>query len=329
MQPMPSLPRSQVAFAARFGTELACIEHLAALRWPGGFQCLCGGTEAWHLPSRPRVFQCTSCERHHSVTAGTVMHRTKVPLVEWFWAAWMLAQDKRGVSALMLARVLDRRYETVWRLLHKLRAALAEDPAAFPLEGVVEVDETYTGGKTSKGKGGRSLSDHRRALVVLVTERKEVPNLRGGIRGSGFVCGDTRMRVVDSAGASPLLGFVKEVCATGTTVVSDGWSAYGKATAAGFVHDRQVEGKPENASALFPLVHTLFANMKTWINGTFHGVGKTWLPAYVQEFTYRLNRRAQVGEGNLWSYVLRRLMRGGWIPWDERNKAVEPRRRAA
>lgn len=324
-----SAPHTLIEFAARFATETDCASHLARLRWPRGFQCDCGGTRAWHLPSRPRVFQCAECERHYSVTAGTVMHRSKVSLVEWFWAAWTFAQDKRGVSALHLSRLLHRRYETVWRLLHKLRDALAEDPTAFPLEGVVEIDETYTGGKTSKGKGGRSLSDPRRSLVVLATERKPAEPGAGGIRGSGFVCGDTRIKVVEAANAVNLLGFVKEVCAPGTTIVSDGWSAYGQAGAGGFDHQPTVEGRPENASELFPLVHTLFANMKVWINGTFHGVSKTWLPAYVQEFAYRLNRRAHIAAGDLWGFAIRRLVRGAWKPWALRHEAMADRRRAA
>jgi transposase-like protein len=321
-------PRTLLAFAKRFPDDAACAVFLATLRWPTGFRCPCGGTRAWHHASRPRVFQCASCRRQFSVTAGTIMHRAKVPLVEWFWAAWAFAQDKRGVSALQLSRVLGRRYETVWRLLHKVRDALAEDPKAFPLEGVVEVDETYTGGKTTKDRKGRSLKDPRRGLVVLATERKVTDAGDPGIRGSGVRCGDTRMAVVESAGARDLLGFLATVCAPGTTVRTDGWSGYGAAAERGFAHVRIVEGRPENGSELFPLVHTLFANMKAWINGTFHGVSKTWLPAYVKEFAYRLNRRHRIHEGELWTFALRRLVRGSWRTWAARDAEMEPRRAA-
>lgn len=328
MQPDQETPQSLVAFARRFTDERACATYLAELRWPGGFRCPCGGTRAWHHTARPRVFQCADCRQQHSVTAGTVMHRTKVPLVEWFWAAWTFAQDKRGVSALHLSRLLGRRYETVWRLLHKLRDALAEDPAAFPLKGVVEVDETYTGGKTSRGRGGRSLADPRRGLVVLATERKPTEAGDPGVRGTGVRCGDTRMAVVESAGAKDLLGFLTTVCAPGTTVRTDGWSGYNGAGDAGLDRLRLIEGRPENGSVLFPLVHTLFSNMKVWISGTFHGVSKTWLPAYVKEFAYRLNRRFRIHEGDLWSFALRRLVRGTWRPWAVRNDEMAPRRPA-
>lgn len=256
------------------------------------------------------------------------MHRAKIPLVEWFWAAWLFGQDKRGVSALQLSRLLERRYETAWRLLHKIRDSLAEDPNAFPLTGVIEVDETYTGGKVSKGHGGRSLSDPRRALVVLAVERQAVEAGNPGIRGTGLRCGRAQIAVVEDASTESLLGFVKRVCAKGATVRTDGWSSHFQATPAGFDHVRLVEGRPENASELFPLVHTLFANMKTWINGTFHGVSKTWPPAYVKEFVYRLNRRRQAQKGALWQFLLRRVLCAKWRAWDVRDAEMESRRRA-
>jgi hypothetical protein len=238
------------------------------------------------------------------------MHRTKVPLVDWFWAAWYFAQDKRGVSALHLSRLLERRYETVWRLLHKLRAALAEDDSAFPLEGLVETDEAYLGGKSTKERGGRSLKDPRRALVVCVAERLKSESGKPGVRGTGVHLGAARFAVVPNATKASLVGFLRDVCAEGTEVMSDGWKAYDLAQT-DLGHLRVVVGDPKRASELLPLVHTLFANLQVWIAGTFHGVSKKWLPRYVQEFNYRLNRRYL--EGTLWNYVLRRAVRKPWL----------------
>jgi hypothetical protein len=238
------------------------------------------------------------------------MHRSKVPLVEWFWAAWYLAQDKRGVSALHLSRVLGRRYETVWRLLHKLRAALSEDDSAFPLEGLVETDEAYLGGKSTKQRGGRSLKDPRRALVVCAAERCRSERGKPGVRGTGVHCGSARFAVVDNAGKNSLVGFLRGVCAAGTQVMSDGWKAY-DLSQTDLGHLRLVVGDPKRASEVLPLVHTLFANLQVWIAGTFHGVSKKWLPRYVQEFNYRLNRRHH--EGTLWDYVLRRAISQSWL----------------
>jgi len=321
-------PQTLLTFAQRYGDEFACAVALAELRWPDGFTCDCGCRKAWHLRSRPRVFQCRNCRRQYSVTAGTVMHRSKVSLVEWFWAAWALGQDKRGVSALHLSRLLGRRYETVWRLLHKVRAALAERPDAFPLVGIVEVDETYTGGKVSQGKGGRCLDDPRRDVVVLAVERKVTRHPDPGIRRSGVRCGSARMAVLPSASGKDLMAFIESSVAKGQMVRTDGWSGYRRATAAGFEHFRLVEGDPASAAVLFPLVHTIFSNLKAWLNGTFHGVSSTWLPACIAEFNYRFNRRAFVHDGQLWWYVLRRLVQGAWRPWKERTAEYDARRAA-
>jgi hypothetical protein len=241
------------------------------------------------------------------------MHRSKVSLVEWFWAAWCVGQDKRGVSALQLSKMLGRRYETVWRLLHKLRVALAEDDAVFPLHGVVEVDEAYVGGKTTTDRGGRSLKDPRRSLVVAAVERQECRPGNPGVRGTGTRCGAARFSVVDHADAESLVGFVGRVCAKETTVVSDGWRAYDQLGNRDFDHIRIVLGKPEHASEALPLIHTLFSNFEAWLCGTFHGVSKRWLPRYAQEFVYRLNRRHN--EPKLWHYILRRAITRTWFPY--------------
>ena len=127
-------------FAARFGTEERCIAHLAGLRWPGGFVCAgCGGRQAWRLKARPRVYECASCHRQESATAGTVFHRTRTGLCKWFLAAYLMGRDKRGVSAKFLQRELGVAYQTAWTMAHKLRHGLSEDPAR-PLHGFLEAD---------------------------------------------------------------------------------------------------------------------------------------------------------------------------------------------
>ncbi len=309
----PDLPTSALSFSRRYQDEKACAAQLAALRWPEGFRCRrCEGREAWQLESRPRVFECRSCHAQNSVTAGTVMHRSKVSLQEWFWAAWALSQDKRGVSALQLSKQLGRRYETVWHLLHKLRAALAEDFSAFPLHGVVEVDEAYIGGKTSPRKGGRSLSDHRRSLVVCAVERR-VPKEENhpGIRGNGVIAGAAALVALPAASEKELVGFLKRSCGPGTTIRSDGWASYNGSVEQGLKHDKNIVLDPKLASEILPIVHTMFANLRSWLNGTFHGVSRTWLPRYLQEFRWRFNRRHR--EKHLWAYLLRRTMRKPWV----------------
>src|SRR5467141_1824360 len=131
-------------FTARFGTEERCIEHLAGLRWPSGFVCSgCGGRGAWRLKARPRVYECGTCHRQESVTAGTVFHRTRTDLTKWFLAAYLMGREKRGVSAKFLQRELGVAYQTAWTIVHKLRHGLSEDPT-WPIGGYPEAAETFT-----------------------------------------------------------------------------------------------------------------------------------------------------------------------------------------
>ena len=117
-------------FVVQFDTEEKCIEHLAGLRWPGGFACAgCGRRQAWRLKTRPRVYECATCHRQESATAGTVFHRTRTDLTKWFLAAYLMGRDKRGVSAKFLQRELGVAYQTAWTMAHKLRHGLSEDPS--------------------------------------------------------------------------------------------------------------------------------------------------------------------------------------------------------
>src|SRR2546423_12267109 len=153
-------------FAARFGTEERCIEHLAELRWPGGFVCAgCGGRQAWRLKARPRVYECTACHRQESVTAGTVLHRTRTDLSKWFVAAYLMGRDKRGVSAKFLQRELAVAYQTAWTMAHKLRHGLS-GAAGRPLRGFLEADGTFIGGRADPPRRGPSTNHPAKSLVA-------------------------------------------------------------------------------------------------------------------------------------------------------------------
>src|SRR5246127_2017094 len=172
-------------FAARFGTEERCIEHLAGLRWPGGFVCSgCSGRVAWRLKARPRVYECGTCHRQESGTAGTGFHRTRTDLMKWFLAAYLMGRDKRGVSAKFLQRELTVAYQTAWTMAHKLRHGLAEDPAR-PLRGFLEADETFIGGRGDPTSRGRSTASPDKSLVERKSDREqdllaEVQGVHGG-----------------------------------------------------------------------------------------------------------------------------------------------------
>jgi Transposase zinc-ribbon domain len=178
-----------LAFMDRYRDEAACIAALAELRWPDGFLCAgCAGRTAYQLASRPRVFECAGCGQQQSVTAGTVFHRTRTPLRKWFAAAWLIGQDKRGVSALFLARELALRYATAWLMAHKLRHGLSERPE-YPLDGLIEIDESYYGGRgkpESRGRGGGTIGNFVRRLGMIggkepvhaATQRTSYPGRR-------------------------------------------------------------------------------------------------------------------------------------------------------
>src|SRR4029077_19671501 len=134
--------RSLSQFQREFPNEESCATFLAARRWPDGFVCPgCGSKRGWSLASRARLYECTDCRRQTSITAGTVLHRSKLPLQVWFWAAHLMATHSNGMSALQLAAQLGVTYKTAWLLAQKLRRSMI-DPDRSLLEGVVEVDQT-------------------------------------------------------------------------------------------------------------------------------------------------------------------------------------------
>ena len=202
-------------FAVQFGTEERCIEHLAGLRWPGGFVCSgCGGRAAWRLKARPRVYECGRCHRQESVTAGTVFHRTRTDLAKWFIAAYLMGRDKRGVAAKFLQRELGVAYQTAWTMAHKLRHGLSEDPAR-PLRGFLEADETFIGGRGDPTSRGRSTTNPDKSLVVAAVEKVPAPKNNKGKHGHavkrqhGFFAGNARIAVLPAATGTELGAFLK------------------------------------------------------------------------------------------------------------------------
>ena len=273
----PDFPRTLAEFQGRFASEEDCRRYLVACRWPDGFRCpRCGEPDAYELAGR-ELLQCRACRHQTSVTAGTVLHRTHVPLRLWFAAAYLVTTHTPGFSAVQLQRQLGLgRYETAWTMLHKLRRAMLR-PERDRLSGVVEVDEAYVGGVEEGRRGGRRR-DSGKSIVVGAVE------VRG--RGSGRV----RLAVVRDLSAASLVPFVEASVEPGSTVLTDGWQGYAPLRK-GYDHRPSTVGDPRNASKLFPRVHRTFSNLKTWLQGTHHGVGAKHLPHYIDEFVFRFNRR--------------------------------------
>jgi transposase-like protein len=311
-------------FAARFGTEERCIEHLSGLRWPGGYSCAaCGGREAWRLKRRVRIYECRRCGHQESVTAGTIFHRTRTGLTKWFLAAYLMGRDKRGVSAKFLQRELGVAYQTAWTIAHKLRHGLSEAPAR-PVGGFLEADETYIGGRGDPTSPGRSLENPDKSLVAAVVEKVAAPRNKAGKHGHavarqhGFYAGSIRVAVLPAANGDELGSFLRTHVAAGSHLLTDGFKAYQgrEAALAGHLkHTPVIQGDGANAATFFPIIHTLFSNLKAWLVGTHHGVSAKHLPRYLREWTYRFNRRNRADrlDGDL----IRRAMECATITYDQ------------
>ena len=282
---MEDYPRNLKEFDARFGSEKACREYLLKLRWPDGFRCpRCGCRES--SPVRTVLLRCRDCRHQTSVTAGTIFQSTRLSLRLWFRAMWWMTTQKNGVSALGLQRVLGlRRYETAWTWLHKLRRAMVR-PGRDRLAGRVEVDETYLGG-AEEGLRGR----HLRAKTLIVVAAQE----------DGRGIGRIRMRQIVDASAESLLPFVEESITPGSVVRTDGWLGYAPLRTTGYLHEIiSLRGRKKPASELLPRVHRVVSLLKRWLMGTHQGsASHKHLDYYLDEFTFRFNRRRSQSRGKL------------------------------
>lgn len=280
---MDDYPRTVGEFEARFATEEACRAYLCRLRWPDGFHCRCGEANAW-LTARG-LWQCGACGSQTSVTARTVFQDTRKPLRLWLHAMWWVTSQKTGASALGLQRQLGLgSYETAWGWLHKLRRAMVR-PGRDRLSGRVEVDESFVGGRG----GARGRSTAKKALIVVAAE--EVG------RGIGRI----RMHRIPDASADCLQAFVKEAIEPGSLVHTDGWHGYDRLKANGYGHQiTLLRGQHELASKLLPRVHRVVSLLKRWLLGTHQGaVTPAHLDYYLDEFTFRFNRRTSRHPGKL------------------------------
>lgn len=276
---MTDFPRSLPAFQQRFPDEAACAAYLAQLRWPEGFVCpACGGTRGWVLATKAHTQECAACHKQTSVTAGTVMHGSKLALTVWFWAAYLMATHSNGISALQLHKQLGLgSYKSAWLLCAKLRRAMVA-PDRGPLAGLVEVDETTIACRTKDdppaGGGGRS---HQGKLLVA-----------GAVEVEGQGPGRIRLAQISDFSARSLHAFLGANLAAGATAKTDGWAGYPGAPVVS--HDPHVVGKMA-AHVVLPWVHRVFSNLKTWALGVYHGLRPQHLQAYLDEFVFRFNRR--------------------------------------
>ncbi len=270
-------------FERRFATEEACRAYLVRLRWPEGVQCpRCRQRKAWAI-TRGR-YECARCGFHIFVLAGTIFQDTKQPLRLWFRAMWYVTNQKSGISALGLQRALGLgSYRTAWTWLHKLRAAMVR-PGRERLAGEVEVDETSVGGPRP-GKRGRGAAGKTLVVVMAQVDGRRI--------------GRIRLRRVPDASAQSLESVVQAAVEPGSVVRTDGLHSYSQLAARGYVHEvvRQEAAVGDN---LLPRVNRVVALFKRWLLGVHQGaVRPEYLDAYLDEFTFRFNRRTSRWRGKL------------------------------
>lgn len=224
-----------------------------------------------------------ACRYQVSLTAGTVLHNTRTPLTAWFWAAYLMTTDKRGISALLLQRQLAlSRYETAWMMLHKFRRAMV-NATREPLWGEVEVDETWVGGTQAGLRGSRQLKGRKAALVIVAVEKR------------GKTSGRVRMAVIPDFKGVTLNAFVRQNVAPGSTIYTDGLKSFTGFEQAGFRHLPRTQPPQSDlrrgAKSVVPLADRAIGNLQQWLIGTYHGVSRNQLQAYLDEFVFRHNRR--------------------------------------
>jgi len=294
-RPELPFPRSLPEFQRLFPDDAACAEYLAKARWGSGFVCPhCDVSgEPFRIAARPGVLVCRKCRRQTGLTVGAVMERSHTPLSIWFWAAYLAASQTPGMSAVQFQRQLGlSRYETAFQILHKLRAGMVrpdQDRIGGRANEHVEVGETWAGGRPR----GEGRGVHHKALVACAVEVRHRKNgTAQDERREGRYAGRVRLAVAADRSAKSLCGFVDGAVAKGTLVVTDDWSGYAGLRKRGYDHHAIAEcGDPEAAEEFLPIIHLVFANLKTWLTGTRHGVSERHLQAYLNEFTFRFNRR--------------------------------------
>ena len=284
-------PRTYREFVSWFHDDAACVAYLENLRWPNGFQCpVCGVVgEPWK-ETRGRLV-CTACRHQASITAGTILEKTRTPLTTWFEAAWHVTTAKNGLSAKTLERTLGTRYRVAWTILQRFRVAMVRSERE-QLAGDVEVDETLVGGVEHGRKRGRGA---KKCIVAVAVEVKQP---------KGF--GRVRMRHIPDASDFSLRPFVCDIIAPESTVLTDAWNGYNRLSKCGYTHKKVIlSSSGDPAHVAMPGIHRIASLLKRWILGTHQGaVSEVHLQSYLEEFTFRFNRRTSRSRG----LVFRRLL---------------------
>ena len=299
-------PQTWGQFHDWFTDEVACRRYLEGIRWRNGFVCpRCGEAGKAFQSSRDRWI-CRHCRHQSSVTAGTVFDKTRTPLRSWLAAVWYITNQKQGVTALGLQRVLGLgSYQTAWAMLHRLRRAMIR-PGRERLHGVVEVDECFIGrsppNSTRDTKKKQKLTERRKAHCSIVTIAVEIKKPKG--------FGRIRLRRVADKSARSLVPFIRDSVQPRSVVRTDGSAAYRLLPRHGYRCEKFVMlGAEQPAHVALPGVHRVASLLKRWLLGTHQGAVKPkQLDYYLDEFTFRFNRRTSRSRGLLFYRMLEQAL---------------------
>lgn len=291
---MKLYPLNVIEFEEAFPTDRACFEYLCLMKWPDGFVCpFCQADEAWKL--KRYIVRCTTCKKDTPVTAGTIFQDLHIPLRLVFQAMWYMVCQKQGVNAVSLQDILGvGSYRTTWSWLHKLRTAMVR-PGRDLLSGTVEVDETFVGGEHS-GKRGRGAEGKELVLVAVEDHEK---------KGMGRI----RLKTIPDASSSTLEKAVEALVDPGSTVRTDGWSGYSRLGEKGYHHIIVPHQESEPGDDPTPFVHRIASLLKRWLLGTHQGGQQSsHLHYYLDEFTFRFNRRKSSSRGLLFLRLVQQAL---------------------
>ena len=262
---------SLIEFQQRFPDNEACENYLFEARWPNGFHCPKCGHDDFYFHSSRGLLQCTNsdCRHQTSLTAGTIMHKTRTSLYKWFWAIFLCSRDKRGISATTIRKQIGVSHWVAWTMLQKIREAMIRRDSRYMLDGLIEIDDAFIGGPG--GKRGRGTKKAKVVVSISVTE-EGIPQF-------------ARMDVVSDHSQASLLSHVQKSVVEASKIKTDGFKGYNNLIREGYAH------KVVYSPKMLPWVHILISNAKTFILGTYHGVSKRHLGRYLSEYCYRFNRR--------------------------------------
>lgn len=295
-------PENQMEFEEMFKTEQDCIDYLASLRWPNGFECpQCGSIRFWK--KNKGRYECCDCHKETKVTTNTMFHKTTKPLLVWFHAIWWMVAQKNGVSAKGLQKILGLgSYQTAWTWLHKFRRLMVSSGRS-KLHGTVEVDEVFVGGKTS-GKRGRGAEG--KSLIAVAVEVK------------GRKTGRVRLEKIQDASGKSLKEFIEKNIEPSSTVITDGWPSYSELEKMGYKHKIQRAVVKEEDEEILPNVHRIASLLKRWLLGTHQSyLNKNKLGYYLDEYVFRYNRRTSNSRGLLFLRLLEQAVITGPVTYNK------------